>query len=58
MLSPELMRSDDFAGHIIFRAKALLDSIEKAMGKPISGRDSEDVIKAFGASDIGVNCEK
>ena len=50
MLSPELMRSDDFAGHIIFRAKALLDSIEKAMGKPISGRDSEDVIKAFGAS--------
>ena len=50
MLSPELMRSDDFAGHIVFRAKSLLDSIEKAMGKPISGRDSEDVIKAFGAS--------
>ena len=50
MLSPELMRSDDFAGHIVFRAKSLLDSIEKAMGKTISGRDSEDVIKTFGAS--------
>ena len=50
MLSPELMRSDNFSGHIIYRAKALLDAIEKAMGKPISGRDSEDVIKAFGAS--------
>lgn len=47
MLSPELMRSDNFSGHIIYRAKALLDAIEKAMGKPISGRDSDDVIKIF-----------
>ncbi|MBQ9763428.1 MAG: DUF262 domain-containing protein [Phascolarctobacterium sp.] len=41
-------RTDNFDGHIIFRAKKLLDAIEKAMGKTISGRDSEEVIKNFG----------
>ena len=41
-------RTDNFDGHIIFRAKKLLDAIEKAMGKTISGRDSEEVIKSFG----------
>lgn len=41
-------RTDNFEGHIIFRAKKLLDAIEKAMGKTISGRDSEEVIKSFG----------
>ena len=43
-------RSDDFQEHIINRAKMLLDAIEKATGKTISGRDSEDVVNAFGRS--------
>lgn len=44
----ESCRSDDFNAYFIKRASALLDAIEKATGKPISGRDSEDVIKEFG----------
>ena len=43
-------KSDDFQEHIINRAKMLLDAIEKATGKTISGRDSEDVVNAFGRS--------
>lgn len=41
-------RNDDFEKFIICRAKKLLDIIENATGKVISGRDSEDVISAFG----------
>lgn len=41
-------RNDDFQRHIISRAKMILDAIENATGKTISGRDSEDVVKAFG----------
>ena len=41
-------RNDDFDKFIIHRAKALLNVIEIATGKAISGRDSEDVINAFG----------
>lgn len=41
-------RNDNFQEHIIKRAKMLLNAIEKATGKSISGRDSEDVINAFG----------
>ena len=44
------MRSDDFYNHIIIRAKIILASIEKAIGKSISGKDSEETIKAFGES--------
>ena len=33
---------------IIKRAKMLLNAIEKATGKSISGRDSEEVVDAFG----------
>lgn len=42
-------RNDDFDGFIVDRAKSLLNIIETAMGKTISGRDSEDVVNAFGA---------
>ena len=42
------LRADAFEEHIIERAKLLLDEISKAMGKPIVGRDSEEVINAFG----------
>ncbi len=41
-------RNDDFDKFIIHRAKTLLNVIETATGKAISGRDSEDVINAFG----------
>lgn len=41
-------RNDDFERFIICRAKKLLDIIENATGKVISGRDSEDVINVFG----------
>lgn len=46
----ECMRSDDFDNHIINRAKILLSAIEKAIGKTISGKDSEETIEAFGGS--------
>ena len=39
---------DDFNKHIILRAKRLLNAIEVAMGKNISGRDSEEVLNSFG----------
>lgn len=44
------VRNDNFEGHIISRAKVILDAIEKATGKTISGRDSEEVINRFGDS--------
>ena len=42
--------SDDFDGFIVDRAKKLLDLIEKATGKPISDRGTEETIKQFGES--------
>lgn len=44
----DLLKSDDFNGFIIDRACRLLDRIETAMGKKIVGRDSDEVVKAFG----------
>lgn len=41
-------RTNNFDMHIIERAKKLLDAIESAMGKAISGRDSQDVVDKFG----------
>lgn len=41
-------RSNDFEKHIVLRAKLLLDAIEKATGKIISGIDSDEVISKFG----------
>ncbi|MDD2464133.1 MAG: DUF262 domain-containing protein [Desulfobulbus sp.] len=46
---PEL-RSDDFDGFIRCRASALLQLIEGATGKAISGRESEETAKAFGGT--------
>ncbi|MDK9719448.1 MAG: hypothetical protein OEL57_16320 [Trichlorobacter sp.] len=42
------LRSDNFETFILSRASALLGLIETATGKAISGRDSEETIKAFG----------
>lgn len=44
---PEL-RADDFDAFIRRRASALLSLIEDATGKTVTGRDSEETMKAFG----------
>lgn len=49
-IDPSLARSDNFDTFIIERAKKLLDAIETATGRAITGRDSQDVINAFGGS--------
>jgi hypothetical protein len=41
-------RTDDFARFIVNRARKILDAIEKATGKMISGRASDEVKQAFG----------
>ena len=46
----DCMRRDDFDQHIIKRAKIILSSIERAMGKTISGKDSQETIDAFGTT--------
>jgi len=47
-ISPQLLRADNFNDFIIDRAKRLLDLIERATGKKISDRSSEEVINQFG----------
>lgn len=42
------LSADDFDAYFIDRAQQLLILIEKAMGKSVSGRDSEDTIREFG----------
>ncbi len=49
-IDSSLCRIDAFDSFIIDRAKKLLDAISAAMGKSISGRDSEEVVQRFGAS--------
>ncbi|MDE7245763.1 MAG: DUF262 domain-containing protein [Oscillospiraceae bacterium] len=46
----QLCRADDFDRFILDRAKKLLDAIEAVTGREITGRDSSDVIAAFGAA--------
>ncbi|HBN56326.1 MAG TPA: hypothetical protein DD414_06080 [Lachnospiraceae bacterium] len=41
-------RQDNFDEFIVNRASKLLDAIESAMGKPVPGRDSEEVVQNFG----------
>lgn len=48
-----ILKADDFDNFIIDRAIKLLDRIEVAMGKAVSGRDSEDTVKAFGSPLMG-----
>lgn len=47
-IDASLLRADDFHGFIRHRASRLLDLIEEATGKTISGRNSEEVVHAFG----------
>ncbi|MDD6180518.1 MAG: DUF262 domain-containing protein [Desulfovibrionaceae bacterium] len=50
LITPENLKSDNFGMFIVERAKALLDLIEEAMGKKVSGRDAEETVRAFGAA--------
>ncbi len=43
------MRADDFDGFILHRAGILLDIIETATGKSVTGRDSQETVNAYGA---------
>ena len=49
-INHDLLRADNFQDFIIDRAKKLLVAIEKATGRTISGKDSDEVKEAFGAS--------
>jgi hypothetical protein len=42
------LRADDFDGFIRARARGLLDLIDQATGKAVTGRDSEETVSAFG----------
>lgn len=48
-INVDAARNDDFNAFIVSRAIMLLDAIATAMGKPISGRDGEEVINNFGS---------
>jgi hypothetical protein len=50
LINPTLLWGDDFTGFIRERAARLLDLIEVATGKPVAGRDSDEVVKTFGGS--------
>ncbi|MBQ6436983.1 MAG: DUF262 domain-containing protein [Bacteroidales bacterium] len=47
-INPDLLTADDFDNYFVDRAIRLLNRIESAMGKVISGRDSDETIKEFG----------
>jgi hypothetical protein len=48
LVEPGLIRTDAFDDFLCARAGRLLDLIEDATGKPIPGRDSDEVITVFG----------
>lgn len=50
LIDPALLEQNDFYGFIVDRAKKLLNLIQGAIGKSVTGRDSEEVIREFGAS--------
>lgn len=47
-INPDYLIADDFDNYFVDRAIRLLNRIERAMGKRISGRDSDEVIREFG----------
>jgi hypothetical protein len=47
-LRPELLCGDKFEDFVRDRAARLLDLIEHATGKPVAGRDSDEVVGYFG----------
>jgi hypothetical protein len=53
-INPLLLRNDHFDLFIQDRACRLLDLIEKAMGKKVQGRESEETVSAFGAPLVSI----
>lgn len=50
LIDYDALAADDFDTYFIDRAKKLLTIIEKAMGKQVADRSSEQTVNAFGAS--------
>lgn len=48
LINTDFIRSDDFDKYFLDRASRLLDIIGNAMGKPITNRDNDEIIKEFG----------
>lgn len=48
LIDYDALAADDFDTYFIDRAKKLLDAIERAMGKAVPDRGSEETIKRFG----------
>lgn len=48
LIDYDALAADDFDAYFIDRAKKLLDAIERAMGKAVPDRGSEETIKRFG----------
>lgn len=53
VIEPASLRSDGFDAFIRDRARRLLDLIEQAMGKAVTGRDADEVVAAFGGELVG-----
>ena len=49
-ISPMPLRTDSFDAFIRERGIDLLDLIERATGRPVAGRDSEEVVETFGGA--------
>jgi hypothetical protein len=49
LIDDALLRKDDFDGFLRARGTKLLDLIESATGKQVTGRDSDETVAAFGA---------
>lgn len=56
-IEPAILKADDFDKFIWDRALKLLDLIERATGKQVSGRDSAEAIQAFGQALMPTNAE-
>lgn len=50
LIDYDALAADDFDSFFIARAKRLLDAIERAMGKAVPDRASEETIKQFGVA--------
>jgi hypothetical protein len=48
LIDPALLRTDRFEAFVRDRAVRLLDLIEEATGRPVAGRDSDEVREVFG----------
>jgi hypothetical protein len=53
LIDPGALWQDDFHGFIRDRAAKLLDLIQKATGRPVFGRDSDEVKEKFGGPLVG-----